>query len=171
LSRPTNGPSRSCDVLAQSTKTSSARRVPQLPSFVIPSRDVMASFLLDTDTVSFALRGHGGVAHEIARRRPSELCVSAITLAELRFGAHRRRSRKIHAAIDAFVSAVQVAPFDDAAAEKFGAIGAALADAGVPIGQMDTLIAAHALSLGAILVTNNTKHFSKVAGLSLENWC
>lgn len=131
----------------------------------------MAVFLLDNDPVTFALRGHGKVAHEIARRRPSELCVSSITLAELRFGARRRRSRKIHSAIDAFVSAVQVAPFDDAAAEQFGTIGAALVDAGVLIGQMDTLIAAHALSLGAILVTNNTKHFSQVAGLSLENWC
>jgi tRNA(fMet)-specific endonuclease VapC len=131
----------------------------------------MAVFLLDTDTVSFALRGHGGVADEIARRRPSELCVSAITLAELRFGAQRRRSRKIHAAIDAFFSAVQVAPFDEAAARQFGMVGAALADAGIPIGQMDTLIAAHALALGTVLVTSNTKHFSKVPGLRLENWC
>ena len=50
----------------------------------------MGAFLLDTDTVSFALRGHGGVAHEIGRRRPSELCVSSITLAELRFGAQQK---------------------------------------------------------------------------------
>jgi tRNA(fMet)-specific endonuclease VapC len=130
----------------------------------------MTLFMLDTDSVSFALRGHGDVAAEIARRKPSDLCISAITLAELRFGAERRRSKKIHAAIDAFIAAVQVMPFDSEAAARFGAAGAALADGGVPIGQMDTLIASHALALGATLVTNNQKHFSKVRGLKIENW-
>ena len=126
--------------------------------------------MLDTDSVSFALRGHGNVAAELARRPPSALCVSAISVAELRFGADRRRSRKIHAAIDAFVSGVRVAPFDELAAKRFGVVGSALAATGVPIGQMDTLIASHALALGATLVTNNAKHFSKVRGLRLENW-
>ena len=126
--------------------------------------------MLDTDTVSFALRGHGNVGAELARRVPSELCLSAITVAELRFGADRRRSKKIHAAIRAFVSAVQVIPFDAMAADTFGKVAAALADSGVPIGQMDTLIASHALAVGATLVTNNQKHFAKVRGLHLENW-
>ena len=130
----------------------------------------MTRFMLDTDTVSFALRGHGNVGAELARRAPSELCVSAITVAELRFGADRRRSKKIHAAIQAFVSAVQVMPFDVAAADRFGAVATALADSGVPIGQMDTLIASHALAVTAILVTNNQKHFAKVRGLHLDNW-
>lgn len=130
----------------------------------------MPLFMLDTDSVSYALRGEGNVGATIARHRPSELCVSAITLAELRFGADRRRSRKIHAVIDAFIAGVQVVPFDEDAATRFGAVGAALAGGSAPIGQMDTLIAAHALSVGAILVTNNHKHFSKVPGLKLENW-
>jgi tRNA(fMet)-specific endonuclease VapC len=130
----------------------------------------MTLFMLDTDMVSFALRGHGNVGVELARRRPSDLCVSAITVAELRFGADRRRSKRIHSAIAEFVSAVQVMPFDAAAADRFGVVGAALAASGVPIGQMDTLIASHALALDATLVTNNRKHFSKVHGLSLDNW-
>jgi tRNA(fMet)-specific endonuclease VapC len=130
----------------------------------------MALYMLDTDTLSLALRGHGKVAQRLADHRPSELCMSAITLAELRFGADGRRSRKIHAAINAFVSGVHVVPFDAAAAAQFGAVGAALADSGVPIGQMDTLIASHAVAVGATLVTNNTKHFAKVRGLRLENW-
>lgn len=75
--------------------------------------------------------------------------MSAITLAELRFGATKRASRKIHRAIDAFVTGVDVLPFDDAAAERLGAIAAALSEGGEPIGQMDTLIAAHALAVGA----------------------
>ena len=60
--------------------------------------------------------------------------------------------------------------FDGSAAEKFGAIAAALSTSGEPIGQMDTLIAGHALSVSATLVTNNRRHFSKVKGLRLENW-
>jgi len=130
----------------------------------------MSLFMLDTDTVSFALRGHGNVGVEIAQRRPSELCMSAVTLAELRYGADKRKSKKIRAAIDGFAAAVQVLPFDAAAAERFGAVAASLADRGVPIGQMDTLIASHAVALNATLVTNNQKHFAKVHGLRLVNW-
>lgn len=130
----------------------------------------MTLFMLDTDSVSFALRGHGRVGEELSRRAPSTVCVSSITVAELRFGAEKRRSKKIHAALRSFFSAVQVMPFDTSAAERFGEVAAALSEAGVPIGQMDTLIASHALSLGATLVSNNQKHFSKVAGLKLDNW-
>ena len=126
--------------------------------------------MLDTDTVSFALRGLGQVASRLQSHKRSELCLSAITVAELRFGADKRKSRRIHRAVDAFLSGVDVLPFDVAAAAKFGVIGAALATSGLPIGQMDTLIAAHALSVTATLVTNNEKHFSKVAGLRIENW-
>jgi tRNA(fMet)-specific endonuclease VapC len=130
----------------------------------------MALFMLDTDSVSFALRGVGGVASEIARHSPPELCVSSITVAELRFGANKRRSRKIHRAIEAFLSAMDVRAFDAIAATQFGVIAAVLSRSGVPIGGMDTLIASHAVSVGATLVTNNERHFSKVAGLRLENW-
>jgi tRNA(fMet)-specific endonuclease VapC len=130
----------------------------------------MALFMLDTDTVSFALRGVGAVAARLAKHKRSDLCLSAITVAELCFGADKRRSRKIHHAIDAFLSGVDVLAFDNSAAEKFGAIAAALATSGEPIGQMDTLIAGHALSVAATLVTNNQRHFSKVSGLKIENW-
>lgn len=130
----------------------------------------MTLFMLDTDTVSYALRGVGAVATRLSERRPSELCMSAVTLAELRFGAAKRRSREIERAVDAFLRGVDVLPFDAAAADRFGIIAAALAGSGVPIGQMDTLIAAHALSVGATLVTSNERHFSKVAGLALDNW-
>ena len=126
--------------------------------------------MLDTDTVSFALRGIGRVAERLAKQQRSEICLSAITVAELRFGADKRRSRKIHKAIDAFLSGVDVLAFDNTAAEKFGAVAATLASAGVPIGQMDTLIVGHALSLGATLVTNNQRYFLKVSGLNVDNW-
>ena len=127
-------------------------------------------YLLDTDSVSYSLRGQGGVGARITSQRPSELCISSITLAELRFGADRRRSRKLHGLIDTFISAVEVAPFDEAAATQFGKLGSALAAKGTPIGEFDVLIAAHAVSLRCVLVTNNLRHFSKVPGLKVENW-
>ena len=127
-------------------------------------------FLLDTDTVSFALRGQGDVGIHIREHKPSDLSISAITLAELRFGADRKRSRKLHALIDTFAAALEVAPFDEHAAVEFGRIGGILAERGAPIGDFDVLIAAHAVALRCTLVTNNVRHFSKVAGLSVENW-
>jgi tRNA(fMet)-specific endonuclease VapC len=126
--------------------------------------------MLDTDTVSFALRGQGRVAARLLERRPSQLCISSITLAELRFGAEARRSRKLHGLIGTFVEAVAVALFDQPAAERFAAVAASLARRGEPIGTFDTLIAAHALSLEATLVTNNSRHFGRVVGLRTENW-
>ena len=130
----------------------------------------MSGFMLDTDTVSFALRGRGDVAGRLLAHRPSEISISSITLAELRYGADRRRSRKLHPLIDAFIEAITVLPFDRAAADRFGTVAASLAGHGTPIGELDTLIAAHALAGRLTLVTNNTKHFERVAGLATENW-
>jgi tRNA(fMet)-specific endonuclease VapC len=130
----------------------------------------MPAYMLDTDTVSFALRGQGRAAERLLEHRPSEVCVSSLTLAELRYGADVRRSRRLHRLIDAFVGPIDVMAFDRRAADRFGALGALLARRGAPIGTIDTLIAAHALALGLTLVTNNGKHFSRVPGLSSENW-
>lgn len=129
-----------------------------------------AEFMLDTDSVSMALRGQGQVARTLLAHKPSQVCVSAVTLAELRYGADRVRSRRLRTLIDTFTRHVQVQPFDAAAADSFGSVATALARRGEPIGTFDTLIAAHALSRGATLVTNNTKHFRRVAGLRLANW-
>ncbi len=130
----------------------------------------MFAFMLDTDTVSYALRGVGGVKDQISRRKPLELCVSAITMSELWYGAAVRGSRKLDALIAGFAANVTVLAFDERAAATFGHVAAGLAQRGTPIGQLDTLIAAHALSLGLIFVTNNAKHFRRVRGLRTENW-
>ncbi|MDP2627990.1 MAG: hypothetical protein Q8Q58_13955 [Candidatus Rokubacteria bacterium] len=108
--------------------------------------------MLDTDTVSFALRGQGRVAARLLEHRPSQLCISSITLAELRFGAEARRSRKLRSA------------------GCFAAVATSLARRGQPIGTFDTLMAAHALSLSVTSITNNAKHFGRVVGLKTENW-
>jgi len=126
--------------------------------------------MLDTDTVSFALRGQGRVATRLLEHRPSDLCVSSITLAELRFGAEAKRSRRLHSLIATFVEAVAVVAFDQAAADRFAAVAASLRRRGEPIGTFDTLMAAHALSVGLTFVTNNLRHFQRVAGLKTESW-
>jgi tRNA(fMet)-specific endonuclease VapC len=124
----------------------------------------------DTDSVSFALRGEGKVGLRILERAPSELCISAITEAELRYGAERRKSTRLHKLIDKFTNSVRVAPFDSACAASFGKVVSKLMAKGKPIGDFDAMIAAHALALGLTLVTNNAKHFRQVEGLRIENW-
>ncbi|HLA78829.1 MAG TPA: type II toxin-antitoxin system VapC family toxin [Vicinamibacteria bacterium] len=130
----------------------------------------MPRYMLDTDTVSFAMRGEGQVAARLLLHPPSEVCLSSVTLAELRFGAEARRSQKLNRLIRSFVKDVAVLPFDQLAADRFAVVAATLARRGEPIGAFDTLMAAHALSLGLTVVTNNTKHFSRVPGLAVENW-
>lgn len=127
-------------------------------------------YMLDTNTVSFALRNQGNVAGRLLQRLPSELCVSAVTVAELRYGADERQSSKLHGLIDTFVSAVAVRPVGEPEAARYGQLTAELERLGTPIGQFDTLIAAHALTLGLVLVTNNTRHFGLVSGLETEDW-
>jgi tRNA(fMet)-specific endonuclease VapC len=87
-------------------------------------------FMLDTDTVSFAMRGQGGVTGRIVEHRPSELCVSSITVAELRHGAARRGSTKLHQLIDKFLANVAALPFDEKCAGRYGELAALLADRG-----------------------------------------
>jgi len=126
--------------------------------------------MLDTDSVSFALRGQGRVGEQILQRRPSEICISSITLAELRYGAARTKSSRLHGLIDALTANVSVMPFDELSAMRFGVLASDLAERGAPIGEYDALVAAHALALELTLVTNNLKHFARVAGLRVENW-
>jgi tRNA(fMet)-specific endonuclease VapC len=126
--------------------------------------------MLDTDTVSFALRDQGQVNARIRENHPSALCVSAITVAELRFGADQRKSTSINAKIDTFLRDLDIVPFDEICARHFGTIGSALAAQGTPIGEFDVLIAATAIAVQATLVTNNVKHFTRVRGLRVENW-
>jgi tRNA(fMet)-specific endonuclease VapC len=114
--------------------------------------------------------GQGRVAERLLGCRPSQLCISSITLAGLRFGAQARRSRKLYGLITTFVESVEAVVFDQRAADHFGTVAKALARRVVPIGTFDTLMAAHALSLGLTLVTNNAQHFARVAGLKTENW-
>ena len=134
------------------------------------TQSICMNFLLDTDIVSYALRGSGRVAAHIKTHRLSALAVSAISIAELRFGADRLRSIRLHRLIDGFTSGIRVLPFTETAAHRYGVVAAVLERQGISIGQMDCQIAAHALSDGLTLVSNNTSHFERVRGLKLVNW-
>ena len=130
----------------------------------------MLRYMLDTDAVSLALRGRGAVSATILEHPPSELCMSSVTFAELRFGAELRQSSRLRSLIETFAESVAVVPFDRQAADRFGRLAASLRTRGTPIGSFDTLIAAHALALGLTLVTNNSRHFALVPGLKVESW-
>jgi tRNA(fMet)-specific endonuclease VapC len=110
------------------------------------------------------------VLRKFRQHEPEGLGISAITAAELAFGVTKSGSRRNRAALDEFLSALEIAPFDDEVARVYGDVRADLAARGIPIGPLDTQIAAHALSLGVTLVSNNLREFERVAGLRCANW-
>jgi len=100
-----------------------------------------------------------------------QLYISTIAAAELRFGAAKSAAQKKNRQLLAeFLAPLQVMPFDEDAAASYGDVRATLEKAGRPIGPLDTLIAGHALSLSATLVTNNTREFVRVKGLRVIDW-
>ena len=129
-------------------------------------------FMLDTDMCIYLIKKKPPKA--IAKLRSlevSEAGISSITLSELEFGvAKSSQPEKNKMALLEFVAPLDIAVYDDMAAAEYGPIRAFLESKGKPIGPLDTLIAAHARSLGCILVTNNQREFSRVPDLKLDNW-
>ena len=122
--------------------------------------------MLDTNICIYALkRRPSEVLNRLQRLTPADVAVSAVTAAELRFGAS-----KTSAPLDVFLGHMNVLAFDAEAATTYGRVRAYLERRGCPIGAMDTLIAAHALSLGATLVSNDVREFERVPRLRCENW-
>ncbi|MGH3088573.1 MAG: PIN domain-containing protein [Rubrobacteraceae bacterium] len=100
-----------------------------------------------------------------------EIGVSVATVAELRYGVEKSaRVEQNSEALDRFLLPLEIASFDLEATVSYGRIRAALERRGTPIGPLETLIAAHAISLDAALVTNNTREFERVPGLRVEDW-
>jgi tRNA(fMet)-specific endonuclease VapC len=131
----------------------------------------MALYMLDTNTASAALRGTVGIDARLQRLDPAQWCISAVTRAELRYGvALKPEATKLAQVVEAFLQATTTAPWEQAAADAHGRLRAKLRRAGTPIGDFDEMIAAHALVLDAVLVTDNTRHFQLVDRLVLENW-
>lgn len=133
----------------------------------------MSTYLLDTNTVSYFLRGlyTGLSARMQAAMNARQVVISSITRAEIRFGQQRMTSAdKRRALIDLLLLELPVQPWGEQAADCYGLLKQQLLSTGRPIGELDTLIAAQALSQGQILVTHNLRHFEGISGLQLEDW-
>ncbi len=128
--------------------------------------------MLDTNICIFLIkRQAAAVIKRFLEYQVGDIGISSITLSELRYGAAKTAYPEKNAgALDEFIIPLEVVPFDEAAALAYGVIRTNLEKMGTPIGSMDMLIAAHAVSLGVTLVTNNTREFRRVSGLSFINW-
>ena len=128
-------------------------------------------YLLDTDICIYIINERPKrVLDRFRKHSVGDLGISSITASELAFGVAKSGSAKNRAALEGFMLPLEVAQYDLGAALIYGEIRAGLERSGTTIGPLDMLIAAHALSLGTILVTNNEKEFRRVAGLRCENW-
>lgn len=128
-------------------------------------------FLLDTNTVSRLLREDPVVMRRVARVPTRALAISSITAGELWYGlAKRATSTRWSVVVEEFLRRVDIAAFDDVAARRFGALRADLERRGTLLAPLDLQIAAHALALDLVLVSNDAA-FRHVAGLQFEDWC
>lgn len=127
--------------------------------------------LLDTDVCIAIMNRDERTRLHLEQHAPSTLRMSAITLAELRFGiAKSTQPKRAMANLNALLSKVGVVPLDEAATTRYGDLRALLERRGSPIGPLDTLIAAHALSLRWMLATHNVREFRRVPGLAVADW-
>ena len=132
----------------------------------------MIQYMLDTNTIAYAKNQKPeSVLKRLLEHDPSELCISSITMAELEYGVfHSSRPEQNQNALIMFLSGIAILPFDTDAALEYGAIRQDLQSKGNLISANDMLIAAHARAQGLTLVTHNTREFSRVADLKLEDW-
>lgn len=130
------------------------------------------SWMLDTNVAIQIIRERPqSVLARLALHRPGDVLISSISVAELYHGAAKSQKRaQNESALEQFLIPLEIVPFDLAAAAAYGPVRAALERDGTPIGPLDTLIAAHALSRRAVLVTNNMGEFQRVPGLVVEDW-
>jgi tRNA(fMet)-specific endonuclease VapC len=131
----------------------------------------MIRYLLDTNTASYAIKGNvARVREQLLKIAMADVGISVITEAELRFGVARLPSAiRLKDLVEEFLLRVEVLPWNSAAANHYAEIRAALERSGKPMGNMDMLIAAHALSVEAVLVTHD-RVFRRVKGLKIEDW-
>ncbi len=128
-------------------------------------------YVLDTNTLIYFFKGMGEVANNLLAKPPGEISIPTVVLYELEVGiAKSKAARKRRRQLAEFVSVVNLLPFGKKDAEAAAAIRADLEQQGIPIGPLDNLIAGTALANRASLVTHNTREFSRVKGLMVEDW-
>lgn len=128
--------------------------------------------MLDTNVCIYLIKEQpASVVGRFASHPVGDIGISVITLAELEYGVTKSsRPAKNREALEQFVSPLEVAPFDRQATAAYGRLRTTLEKKGQPIGSMDLLIAAHAISLDVRLITHNVKEFGRVPGLRIEDW-
>lgn len=131
----------------------------------------MLKYLLDTNIIIYVLKRRPAEVLKLFNTNASRMAISSITLSELIYGAEKSPNvSKNLEVIEEFISHLDVLPYDAKASQHYGQIKAALERKGEIIGENDIHIAAHAISQGLTLVTNNLREFKRVANLALENW-
>jgi tRNA(fMet)-specific endonuclease VapC len=128
--------------------------------------------MLDTNICIYIIKQQPvAVLKHFIEYQIGDIGISSITLSELRYGVAKSTHQEKNAkALDEFITPLEVVSFDEEAAHVYGEIRATLEKAGAPIGAMDMLIAAHAVSLGISLVTNNTREFARITSLNVIDW-
>ncbi len=129
-------------------------------------------YMLDTNTCIFLInRKSPKILEKLRSYSPGDIGISSVTYAELRYGAEKSAHRQKNLeALERFIIPLELAEFEERAATTYGVVRGHLERAGTPIGPLDTLIGAHALSISAILVTNNLREFQRVPNLVVEDW-
>lgn len=126
-------------------------------------------YMFDTNSVRHLFRQHPRLIVAMNRVPPSAVCISSITQAELLYGVARRQNKALKQSVALFLDAVTIYPWDPAAAQCYGALRAKMEKQGKPMGALDQLIAAHAVSRGATIVTSD-RAFTMVTELEVEDW-
>jgi tRNA(fMet)-specific endonuclease VapC len=128
-------------------------------------------YLLDTNIVSDLVRNpQGRITQRIRKVGEAQICTSIIVAAELRYGSAKKGSPLLAAQLAGILDALQVLPFEAPADATYGTLRVRLERNGTPIGANDLLIAAQAVALNLVLVTDNEREFARVDGLTYENW-
>jgi len=129
-------------------------------------------YMLDTNICIYIIKNKPiKVLNKFKKIDPKDVCISSITSSELWFGVYKSSSFERNAiALEEFLSPLTIVEYDNPASKVYGKVRSQLEKKGKVIGSMDLLIAAHALSLELTLITNNSKEFKRVDGLSVNNW-
>jgi tRNA(fMet)-specific endonuclease VapC len=130
----------------------------------------MTGFMLHTDISSYIIKRRPATLLEKFERHADTLCVSVMTAAELRFGAEKAGRPQLTEVVEAYLERLAILDWTNEVSSHYARIRSVLESSGKPIGNMDLLIASHAVAQRMTLVTNNLKHFSNVPGLKVEVW-
>jgi len=129
-------------------------------------------YMFDTNIIGYLVRGTSTkLRNKVYMENPDNLMINSIVYAEIEYGLRKKSAHGIAKKVHAFIDNLHIVDFDSKAAKIYAQIRISLEKSCAPLDSMDLLIAACAMSSGATLVSHNKKHFSKIKGLKVEDWC